>query len=295
MASSISQLRRTIALFSVIMAGALILAFAPAAISADDDTTSIEGFEPITISESMFQDLDGLEDELDPMVMFMIFTQLEELGEFDTDLDEDSFHELESLDELNEHLGGELAEPDYLPSGFSSDDAHFGATDAGYASATIDVDVALTITQLLDLPPEWLPDPSEHETVTMTVDIPEAGMIGYRSSLDRLMIGQIGLPEKDIPDDVDLDLLREAILDDPRMPDELADQLGAIDDWEETIPVPVPEDATYEDLDFNGNPGFTLTMDEKGGILVWESDGTLHLVGGTIDLDELREIAESMQ
>ena len=295
MALNLTRFRRSIALFSVMMAGALILALAPAAISADDDTKSIEGFEPITISESMFQDRDGLEDELDPMVMFMIFMQLEDLGEFDTNLDKDSFHELESLDELNEHLGGELAEPGYLPDGFSSDDAHFGATDAGYASATINVDVARTITRLLDLPPEWLPDPSEHETITMTVDIPEAGMIGYRAGLDKLTIGQMGLPEKDIPDDVDLDLLREAILDDPRMPDELADQLGAIDNWEETIPVPVPEDATYEDLDFTGNPGFSLTMDDEGAILVWEADGTLHFVGGTIDLDELREIAESMQ
>ncbi len=295
MALSFTGLRRSFALLSIIMAGALILAIAPAAISAEDDTKSIEGFQPITISETMFTDLESVADDLDPMTMFMIFMQLEDLGEFDTNLDKESVHELDSLDELNDHLGGELSEPGYLPDGFSLDDAHFGATDAGYATATINVEVARSITRLLDLPPEWLPDPAEHETITMSVDVPEAGMIGYRSGFEMLMVGQMDLPEADIPDEVDLDLLREAILDDPRMPDELADQLGAIDNWEETVPVPVPEDATYEDLDFNGNPGFLLTMQDEGGVIVWEADGTLHFVGGSVDVDELREIAESMQ
>jgi hypothetical protein len=295
MALSLTRLRRTIALFSVIMAGALILAIAPAAISADDDPKSIEQFQPITISEDTFFELEAVAEDLDPLTMLMIFMQLEDLGEFDTNLDEHSFSEASSRDEVNDHLNGELSEPGYLPSGFSEDDAHFGIGEPGYASATINVSVARNISELLDLPPEWLPDPAEHETVTMSVDVPASGMIGYHSGFDKLMVGQVGMPEINIPDEVDLDLLREAIIDDPRMPNELADQLGAIDNWDETVPVPVPEGAEYEDLEFNGNPGFMLTMDREGAVIVWEANGTLHFVGGNLDADELEQIAESMQ
>ena len=79
------------------------------------------------------------------------------------------------------------------------------------------------------------------------------------------------------------------------MPDELADQLGAIDNWDETVPVPVPDGAEYEDLTINGNAGFMLTMDGEGGVIAWESNGVLHFVAGNVGADELQQIAESME
>lgn len=292
---SLTRLRRSIVLLSVILAGALVVAVAPAAISADDDTRSIEQFQPITISEDTLLDFETASEELDPVTMLMIFMQLEDLGEFDTSLDENSFYEVDSLDDVNQHLGGDFAHPSYLPDGFSDAEIHFGVSDAGYASATIDVAVARNISQLLDLPADWLPDPSEQETVTMTLDIPAFGLAGWKSGFDMLIAGQIELPEMDVPESVDLDLLRDAILDDPRLPDELADQLGAIDNWDETVPVPVPDGAEYEDLTIDGNAGFMLTMDGEGGIVGWEADGTLHIVAGNVGAEELQQIAESMQ
>lgn len=295
MALSLTRLRRSIVLLSVILAGALVVAVAPAAISADDDTQSIEQFQPITISEDTILEFETASEELDPATMLMIFMQLEDLGEFDTSLDENSFAEVDSLDDVDQHLGGDFAQPGYLPDGFSDAEAHFGVSDAGYASATIDVAVARNISQLLDLPADWLPDPSEQETVTITLDIPASGLAGWKSGFDMLIAGQIELPEMDVPESVDLDLLRDAILDDPRLPDELADQLGAIDNWDETVPVPVPDGAEYEDLTIDGNAGFMLTMDGEGGVIGWEADGTLHVIAGNVGADELQQIAESMQ
>jgi hypothetical protein len=73
------------------------------------------------------------------------------------------------------------------------------------------------------------------------------------------------------------------------------DQLGAIDNWEETVPVPVPEGAEYTDLEIDGGAGFMLSMMDEGGAVVWELDGTLHLVAGNLPAEELQQVAESLQ
>jgi hypothetical protein len=295
MALSLSRLRRSAVLLSVILVGALVLAVAPAAISADEDTRSIEQFQPITVSEDTLFDLEAIAEDLDPFTMLMVFMQLQELGEIDSDLTEESFYEVDSLEDVNAHLGGTFVTPDYIPAGFDDNDGRYGVGDAGTISPTFDVQVARTISQLLDLPTEWLPSPTEHETLTITLDVPASGMAGWKSGYDMLVVAQMDIPELDVPDAMDLDLLRDAIIDDPRMPDELADQLGAIDNWDETMPVPVPEGADYEDITIDGEAGFLMTMDNKGGVVVWEVDGTLHAVGGNLSGSELQRIAESMQ
>jgi hypothetical protein len=295
MALSSTRFQQFTLLISIVLAGALILAAAPGAISASDDTRSIEQFQPITITEETFLDLEGIADELDPMTMLLVFMQAQELGEIDSDLSEDSFRKVDSLEDVDAHLDGGFAEPSYIPSGFEGNYSHFMVGEAGTITATFDVQVARSISRLLDLPTDWLPNPAEQETMTITLDVPASGMAGWKSGFDMLMVGQIDVPELDVPEELDLDLLREAIIDDPRMPDELADQLGAIDNWDETLPVPVPEGADYEDLTIDGNAGFMLTMHDEGGVVVWEADGTLYVVGGNLDGDELVQIAESMQ
>ncbi|MEX2425706.1 MAG: DUF4367 domain-containing protein [Thermomicrobiaceae bacterium] len=298
MALSFSRLRRSILLISVILAGTLVISIAPAVSSADEenDTQHIEQFQPIAVSGDMLGDFEAVAEDMDQVTMLMIFMQLQELGEIDTDLTEDSFTEAESLDEVKEHLDGDFLIPDELPDGMTESDARFGIGESGQVTATINVGVARTITELLDLPAKWLPeDTGDGETLEITLNIPESGLAGWHSGMDMLIVGQIGVPELDVPDEMDLELLRDAIIDDPRMPDELADQLDAIDNWDETVPVPVPEGADYEDLTIDGNPGFVLSMDNKGGVVAWADEGTLHFVAGNSGADELQEIAESMQ
>jgi hypothetical protein len=297
MALSFTRLRRSIVLLSVILAGMLVLTAAPAAILADEerDSDGIEQFQPITITEDTLLDLEAVAEELDPVTMLMVFMQLQELGEIDTNLSEESFYEVDSLEEVNDHLNGRLVTPTYLPDRFSDDASHYGVGDAGYVTATVNVQVARMISSLLDLPTEWLPDATEHETLTITLDVPASGLVGWKSGFDKLVVGQIDLPELDVPEEMDLELLRDAIIEDPRMPDELADQLGAIDDWETTMPVPVPEGADYEDLTINGDAGFLLTMEDEGGVVGWESDGTLHIVAGSLTGSELQRVAESVE
>jgi hypothetical protein len=297
MTLTLNRWRRTIVLVSIFLAGALVVAVAPAAISADENDDSGEGtqFQPITITEDTFLDLETMSEEFDPVTLLMVFMQLENLADVDTDLSEDSFSEVDSLDDIEQHLGTPLLVPDGLPDGMTDGKGKFGVGESGSVTAIVDVQVARSITQLLDLPVEWLPESSEHDTLTISLDVPASGMAAWRSGLDMLIVGQVDMPEIDVPDEMDLELLRDAIIDDPRMPDELADQLGAIDNWDETVPVPVPEGADYEDVTIDGNAGFILTMDDEGGVLAWEDDGTLHVVAGNLTASDLEQIAESIQ
>lgn len=297
MALSLARLRRSFVILSLLLAGALALALAPAAISADDDVASGKQFQPITVSEDMFMDMDleTLTDEFDPVTLMLLSMQAENLGEFDTSFDETSFAEVESQEDLDAHLGGTFLVPDTLPAGFSNADSQYGTGDAGYASVTINVATARMVTQLLGLPPDWLPSPADTDSVTLTLDVPASGMAGWSAGSDRLMIGQIGTPELDIPEGVDLDLLGDAVVDHPLVPAELADQLKAIDDWDSTIPVPVPDGADYQDVTIGDYAGFALTMHDEGGVVVWEAAGTMHFVAGSLEVDELIDLAESMQ
>jgi hypothetical protein len=297
MALSLARFRRSFVILTLLLVGALALAVAPAAISADEDASSGKQFQPITVSEDMFMDMDleSLTDEFDPLTLLLISMQLENLGEFDTSFDDDSFRDADSLDEVETNLGETFLIPDTLPAGFSNADAKYGTGDAGYASVTIDVAAARMVTQLLGLPQNWLPSPAEADSVTLRLDVPASGMAGWSSGFDKLIVGQIGTPELDVPENVDLDLLGDALVDHPLMPAELGDQLRAIDDWDNTIPVPVPDGADYQDLMIDDYAGFALTMHDEGGLVVWEADGTMHIVAGTLDIDELIDLAESMQ
>lgn len=297
MALSFDRFRRSFVILSLLLVGALALAVAPAAISADDEVSTGKQFQPISISEDMFMDmnLESLADEFDPVTLMLIAMQFENIGEFDTSFDENSFAEVDSLEEVDSHLAGEFMVPEELPAGFGTNDAKYGTGDAGYASITMNVAAVRTVSQLLGLPADWLPSPSEADTVTITLDVPASGMVGWRSGFDTLMVGQIGTPDLDVPEGVDLDLLGDAIVDDPRIPAELADQLRAIDDWDQTLPVPVPDNAEYQDIMIGDHHGFALTMHDEGGVVVWETGGTMHVVAGSLDIDELIDLAESMQ
>lgn len=295
MSPSVSSLRRSFVVLALVLVGALMAASVPTGTVAQDDEPlqNIEQFEPISISHEMVSELEAVAEEMDPLTLLMVYMQLQDLGEFETDITEDHIQKVDSIDEVNDHLDGSIVLPGDLPSELDSDDAFYATSDEGYAAYTFDVEIAHRISRLLELPTDWLPDPEEQSHATISVDVPRGGLVGWETSEDRMYAGQIGMPEIELPEDLDLEALREAILDDPRLPDDLADQLGAIDDWETTMPVPVPEGAEYEDVSVQGDPGFLLTMDGES-VLVWIGDNTLHFVAGSFDADELMDVAESV-
>jgi hypothetical protein len=295
MSSRSSRLTRFGAILGFILAGALVLALGPAGILADDEetTSGIDQFQPITITEQTVIDLRDVAEDLDPMTMVLLYMEMQDFGELETDLSEDSFREVDGSDDVEAHLGDRFVEPSYLPDGLEPGDTRYMIGDAGFASYTFDVAKAHRISGLLELPTDWLPDANEHPELTVSLHVVESGVVAWKNGQEKLVAGQIGVPELDVPESLDLEALREAIVNDPRMPAELQNQLGAIEDWERTLPVPVPDDAESQDITINGNSGLLVTMDD-GSAIVWESDGVLYFVAGTFDGNEIERVAESM-
>jgi hypothetical protein len=69
--------------------------------------------------------------------------------------------------------------------------------------------------------------------------------------------------------------------------------LRGIDDWENTLIIPIPEGAESDDVTINGEPGLLIEHALFAAVL-WEDGGTLHAVIGQVDGDTVEDIADSM-
>lgn len=93
----------------------------------------------------------------------------------------------------------------------------------------------------------------------------------------------------------DLGQLREYLLNRSEVPDDLARQLLAIDDWTTTLPIPVPVDEiVWQDTTVAGQPGLMLS-DTMGSGLLWQDGGRIHAIGAEgLDIDILHQVADGL-
>ncbi|HEX5166653.1 MAG TPA: hypothetical protein VFV93_14715 [Thermomicrobiales bacterium] len=221
--------------------------------------------------------------------------ELKQLGAFDTtfDYDQDHLPQAMTLDEAEAQFGN-IDEPDDLPDGFDNAPNAY-LTEAGSASFDLDTAKAQQIIDALNLPIYSLPDPAQYPTLEFTANVPAAALLEYQNADGkRIVVGQMESPTLDIPDGLDMDALREEILRFPGLPSDLVAQLRAIDDWEHTLIIPIPEGATSENITINGEPGL-LIEHELGSAVLWEKDGILHAVIGQVSADAVRDVADSTQ
>jgi anti-sigma factor RsiW len=221
--------------------------------------------------------------------------ELKQLGAFDTtfDYDQDHLPAAMTLDEAEAQFGN-IDEPDDLPDGFDSAPNAY-LTEAGSASFDLDTAKAQQIIDALGLPIYSLPDPAQYPTLEFSANIPAAALLEYQNADgQRVIVGQMESPTLDIPDGLDMDALREEILRFPGLPSDLVAQLRAIDDWEHTLIIPIPEGATSENITINGEPGLLIEHD-LGSAVLWEKDGILHAVIGQVSSDAVRDVADSTQ
>jgi hypothetical protein len=131
-------------------------------------------------------------------------------------------------------------------------------------------------------------------------------------------------PQLDVPDDVNVRELREAVLNLPILPPHLKSQLAGIDDWQHTMVIPNVEGSARE-VQVNGAQGVFVThgpapqvkvkvegnkgevqvnghegtvIEEKTvsyGSLIWQKDGIVYAINGTLDLATALRIAESLR
>lgn len=143
--------------------------------------------------------------------------------------------------------------------------------------------------------------PSGVDGKTFIMNFPRQVNLSYRmeDEKSRINIMQTKAPEIIVPDGIDVDEIYNSMVELPLLPDDLQQKLKSIKDWKNTLYIPVVEGET-EEVDVNGVKGYLRSSEKagKGNVyssLTWFSDGTIYMVSGNVDRDEIINTAESMR
>lgn len=163
---------------------------------------------------------------------------------------------------------------------------------AGSGRLIVDVDRARRILRAADVDPTLLPDSLDGAEVDVTI----FPAVEQRWS-DGLMFLQSQSPLIDYPDDVDPNILGEALLQMLGMSAGEAQRLAASIDWSSTLLLPVPENiATFSEVTVDGASALALSSLEGGeSSLIWQKDGAIFVLVGPNTTAELQRIAESVE
>ncbi len=137
------------------------------------------------------------------------------------------------------------------------------------------------------------------------VNTPPAVLLEYRSDGAPgdtpfgfgLVVGQAGNVTAGVEGDVTLSDLREFLLGLPGLSTETMQQLRAIEDWETTLPIPIPvEQINWERATIAGSPGLLLNDNTGlGSAAIWQRDGRIFGIAGAMKARELQRVAASLR
>jgi hypothetical protein len=141
--------------------------------------------------------------------------------------------------------------------------------------------------------------PDNLECKTFKVDFTSLVNIKYGINDKSIEIIQTKLPQITVPDGVNVDEVYNAVVEMPIIPQNLQSQLKSINDWKNTLYIPVVESKATE-VDINGVKGYMAS--DKGNSqgtphtqVIWFNKGVIYAVSGEIDSNEILNIARSMR
>ncbi|SHN75404.1 anti-sigma factor family protein [Desulfitobacterium chlororespirans] len=119
---------------------------------------------------------------------------------------------------------------------------------------------------------------------TIFISFGQSSFIEYSSESNpqaRLHYAVSASPQLKVPEGIDVDQVRGALLMTPLLPENVRQQLANIQDWESTLPIPYVEGQDYsEDVKVQGNPGvFVAYAGGEHAVLIWQKDGLMHMLG----------------
>jgi hypothetical protein len=141
--------------------------------------------------------------------------------------------------------------------------------------------------------------PDKFDGATLVVSIPSAVVLEYgdKASKNALIVGEAGELVVDVEGGkASLPEMRDFLLSLPGLPPAVVNQLKQIQNWNETLPIPVPIDQVHwQSATFNGNQGLLLN-DNSGAAsaAVWHAGGHLYGVAGSLKATDLKRIADSL-
>ncbi len=136
--------------------------------------------------------------------------------------------------------------------------------------------------------------------MTVTFQIPAVAVLFYAEqgaasgAEPGLVVVQAESPAVEVPAGVDAEGLRERFLNLRGIPPQMLTQLRSLQNWSETAVLPLPEGATSRDVMVDGVEGVLLADGTMTGVL-WQKNGFIYLVAGTLSADEVLQVANSLR
>ena len=129
---------------------------------------------------------------------------------------------------------------------------------------------------------------------------------GVSAGSSTLFVGQARSPELVVPEDVDAAALRDVLLNLPFLPESVRSQLASISDWQSTLIVP-NVDGTAHDVTIDGVHAVVITpkspardarrklgpLPPDNAAVIWNQDGIVRGIGGTINEETAISLAKS--
>lgn len=140
--------------------------------------------------------------------------------------------------------------------------------------------------------------PAKFDGASLVVGIPATAALVYPGPdrAPKVIVGQAGQLNVRTEGGVTLAEMRDFLLGLPGLPEETVRQLRAISDWRTTLPVFVPAgEVDWERTTVNGTQA--LSFSDRSGVtsaLVWQRDGRIYGVGGTVDESAVRRVAAGL-
>lgn len=98
-------------------------------------------------------------------------------------------------------------------------------------------------------------------------------------------------PNMVVPKDVDMNSLRETVLQLPMLPEHIRQQLASIDQWQTTLPVPnfAGSQSSLTKVTVNGVEGlFTNRTEAHDAMLLWQKNGQVHMLNMSYMKDDAK-------
>lgn len=226
---------------------------------------------------------------------------------------------------IQEKVGFDVKTPEFLPQGFSFQKADL----VEYTSMKMNFDVEKFNQFITSLGGEKLL-PSSISGKTFSINVPKnMSTVFSDSENNKIFIWQGKSPELIVPDGVDVNTIKEALLGLQIMPDDLKRKLiGA--NWQETLFIPTAEGSS-EEVNINGANGIYISNEKAREVtfefkedmteeereqavninghkavrtgqsikplntLIWQEDGIVFIINAHAEKDEILQFARSMR
>ena len=200
-----------------------------------------------------------------------------------------------TLAEAEEALGFRPAQLSEVPESLLAE-PQVMITDETEASFSIDLAVARNYIWALGGDGAILPD--ELEGAIFRITVPQVAMLFYATQDNpdqgvRLL--QTTSPTLATPSEIDMDAIRTELLKLSILPPELAEQLRAVEDWEQTLLLPLVEGMSEEVSVGSATAVRFFGMDDEDRMLVWVVQDRIHVLSTNVPDLDLTALAEKVR